>query len=404
MAKELIISRNWWKEAKKWAKSDLVQYTPHPIKVEADFDKDGEELLKTYPMLKQQLMNAANAECDKLVSDGGTLLRGTEWQLKKVSKYFLDKKDLKGFMREFQGTKISFVQGVTTLVREAKKRIEKAIVAAMKAFLKLKKDVSKYKLRVAAKIGLKLGSLGIAIAGLVSSSGANVVAWRTLIKDMTGTYTEARAFMASAESFRKKIDKNLKSVQAWHAKLGDGAGATASEVGLGLLKVLIGTDGGKTLDALGANAGQYRKKLQCVELKAHETAAQLNLILNRAEILEKETGENEQKTLEALRKKIQEMIDKVHGAIGEIETGVTWADEIDETIADLKAAKNVRSMGLCIKALDTASDLATTTNSIANFVDSGGSLSKEIHAQAFKIGKNVDRWEKEVRTLVKKVA
>ncbi len=402
MPKDVFISGNWWKEVKKHARPGLVELSVSPFSVEVEFDKKSYALLEKHPTLHQQIMDAGSEEYKNMISEGVTLVRGCEIHLLKLGKQFEKDRDINAFMKRFQEAKISFVQAIHKLTTDAKKKIERAIIRAFNAYLKKKKDFQKYKIRVATKIGLKLGSIGFGVARLISTSGADVLAWRGLVKDAILTLTEAYKFMDGAEAFRKKINKQLDLIAAWHKKLG--AGATASEVGLGILKSLIGTECEGTLVAVSANVKQYRKKLKGVELKAHAAAAELNVVLNRIESVKKEVDSKAQKELEDLTAKVMKLIDKITSAFDEINAGLAWADGIETQIDEMARAKNVKEMGTVIKLLDTASDVATSAKSWSSFAQEGKSLGAKVGSQANTAGKSVERWWDTVAKLRKKKA
>lgn len=62
-----------------------------------------------------------------------------------------------------------------------------------------------------------------------------MLAWRSLIKDTIKKVDELVTLAKKADTVRERAEKTLNRVLAWHARLGDGKGASVSEVGFGLL-------------------------------------------------------------------------------------------------------------------------------------------------------------------------
>ena len=297
-------------------------------------------------------------------------------------------------MKEFMGN-------MEDEAAKAEDAIAKGIMAAWEKHKKTKKEYRDYKIRSGVKLGLKFASLGFAIAKLVGTVGADVLAWRTLVRDSVKSVTEISKLILSAETFRKSTEKQLKVILSWQAKLGDGAGASASEVGLGLLKVVIGTDCEMTLDAVAANVKQYRNKAKGVELSAHSAAKKLNLALNRLGDIPPKLPAPIAQDIKALMVEIEKLIDEVSKLTRQVSDGLEWADTMDELVADLKKAKSVSHAGKLVRAAETLVDSGPAAGGRVALADTGGDLATRILAEATKAGKAIARHGDEVKRLAR---
>lgn len=404
MPKETMISGDWWSQVKKQASPKYIEWAANPISVTVDFDKDCYEKLKKDPLLLQKLSDAGSEKYKAFIAEAAKTVKATEAKLDAASKAFNASKDIVAFGKTWDAAQAEFAKDMRAQVQSAEQEIDKAIHAAFAKYQKTKKEYKGYKIRSGVKLGLKLTGIGFSIAKLIGTSGADLLAWRSLLKDSIKTVTEITKLCVTAETMRKGTEKQLKVVLAWQAKLGDGKGATASEVGLGLLKSLVGTDCEMTLDAVGANVKQYRSKLKGVELNAHKVAKELQLVLNRVDSVKKEVSADIKAEISVLETDVRKLITQISDLMGEVNRGIDWADTTEGLVGDLKKAKNVSEMGKAVKALDSISDVVTSATGWAKFAKEGGALGTKIAGQTLKVGKNIERWMDDVKKKLKSAA
>lgn len=401
MPKETMISGDWWKEVKSQASPKYIEWAANKIEVIVDFDKGLHKELNKDPLLLQKLSDAGSAEYKKFIANAAQYTKRIDTEIEKAAKKFESDRDLAAFARQEDFLMKEFMGNMEDEAGKAETAIAKAIMAAWEKYKKTKKDYRDYKIRSGVKLGIKFASLGFAIGKLVGSVGADVLAWRTLVRDSIKSVTEIGKLIVSAETFRKGTDKQLRVILAWHAKLGDGKGATASEVGLALLKVVIGTDCEMTLDAVSANVKQYRNKAKGVELSAHSAAKKLNLALNRMGDIPPKLPRAIAEDVEALAAEVRKLLEKVTSLTSQVSDGIDWADTVDELVTDLKKAKSVTHAGKLVRAAESLVDIGTSVGGWVQFADKGGDLATKILAETTKLGKAIERHVDDVKAMAR---
>ncbi|GMG81140.1 hypothetical protein LNKW23_03520 [Paralimibaculum aggregatum] len=401
MPKEKMISGNWWGEVKKAASPKYIEWEANPIEVTVDFPKELHEKLKKDPLLLQKLSDGGSEKYKAFIASAAKKVKSTESDLEKLSKEFEKDKDIVAFGKKWDAIQEKFVREMRTEVESAEKEIDKGIMDAFAKYQKTKKEYKGYKIRSGIKLGLKFAALGFAIAKLVGTSGADLMAWRSLVRDSIKTVSEIGKLCVSAETFRKATEKQLKVVLAWQAKLGDGKGVTTAEVGLGLLKAVIGTDCEMSIDAVGANVKQFRNKLKGVELSAHKAAKELQLALNRMDSVKAEVPADIKSEMATLETDVRDLITKVSDLMGDVNKGIDWANTVEKIVTDIKKAKSITHLSKMVKALESAADIASSASGWADFADKGDKLGTRIVKQTITVGKNIDRWQDDVKKTLK---
>lgn len=406
MPKITMLKVDWWKEAKARAKPKHITWEAQELLVEVDFDKT------IYNLFGSQ-GKGKNDDLDTKVSEGGRAVYGkfldnvvghVKWAdalLDKHAKAFQKDKDVKKYNMELTRVEQGFTALMQNEAKDIEKKIEKGVTDAFDKWKKTKSDYKKYKARAAAKIALKIGSMGFAVAKLVGTSGADVLAWRGLIKDSVKTVTELAKLKMDAESFRKATETQLNKVLDWHKKLGDGKAATGSEIGLALLKTAIGTDAEMTLDAVGANVKQYKSKLLKVKEKAQALGEKLAKTQNSMDEAKGLLPADLAKEFEPMEKSVDDLIKQLVTTNEKAAKGDTWAGNMDKLIAELKKAKSVSDAGKCVKAMDSISDIITGGLSWKKLADDSSKAATTISKQAVTLGKNIERWWDEAKKLGK---
>ena len=387
-----MIKGDWWAQVRKQAGPRYVTWSAQPIEVVVDFDKGLHAKLDQDPLLLQKLSDGGSDAYKAFIAECVGHVKWAEGLLEKAKKTLDKDRDPGAFSQE----EFRILQGYTALmtnsVKKAEGDIAKAIDAAYAKHQKTRKEYKGYKIRAGIKIALKVTGISFAIAKLVGTMGADVLAWRSLIKDTIKTVTEITKLCAEAEKFRGYIEKELRTVRTWHAKIGDGKGATGSEVGLGLLRAVIGTDCEVTLDAVGSNVKQYRSKLQGVDLKAHKVARDLDQAIALMIADEKKVpAEIRNKWLSPLQTEVQKLIEEVIGLQEQVRDGLAWADRTDTEVKAMKKARSTSELARCVKLLETVIDGLTTTRGWVGFADKGGNLGVQISKTAVTAGKNIER-------------
>ncbi len=399
MPKEIMISGDWWKEVKKKSSPKYIEWNADKIEVEVDFPKELHSKLKTDPLLLQKLSDAGSVKYKAFIDSAAQQVKQTEGELEKISRAFDKHKDIIAFGKEWDAIQTDFVKELRSQAMAAETDIAKAILGAFKTYQATKKEYKAYKIRAGVKLGLKFGSLAFAIGKLIGTSGADLFAWRSLVRDSIKTISEITKLAVSAETFRKGTEKQLKVVLAWHARLKDGAGATASEVGLGLLKALVGTDCEMTLDAVGSNVKQYKSKLKGVELSAHSAAKKLQIALNRMDSVKAEVPADIQSQMTELENQVRELISEVSDLMGEVAAGVRWADTTEGLVKEMKIAKKVENLSKLVKLIETAFDGYSAGNGWPDAIKGLDTGAAKVTKTLITVGKNIDRWHDDVKKL-----
>ncbi len=391
MPTEKMISGDWWGEVKKQASPKYVTGDANPISVTVDFDKAVYEKLKKDNLLLQKLSDAGSKEYKAFIGRAAQKVKAAEAEVARAAANYKSDKN----PETFNNSKTQIAQKLKAELQaeanSAPGRIEKAIHDAFSKYQKTKKEYKGYKIRAGVKLGMKFASLGFTVAKLVGTAGADLLAWRSLVRDTIKSVTEITKLCLSAETFRKATEKQLKVVRTWHAKLGNGAGATASERGLGLLKVLVGTDCEMTLDAVGSNVKQFKSKIQGVDLNSHAVAKKLTQALNAMDKAKREVSSGIKTEMAQLETQVRDLISEIGSLQSEVRKGEKWADDTKSLVDELKTAANVEKMGKIVKRLETAADIATSIKSWVDFAAKGDKLATRITKQTLTVAKNIER-------------
>jgi hypothetical protein len=398
MHTEVMIKGDWWKAVKESVQPKYVEWDdPQSVEVEVEFPDELYAKLKKDPLLLQKLSDGGSEVYKAFVKECAGFTQWADDETEKAALVFGKDKNVQSLQQKMRAIDKGFAARIQKAVDNAPTAIEKGVMDAWAKVKTTRKDYRDYKIRAGAKIGLKVGSIALSIATLVGSHGANPFAWRTLIKDTIKTIDELVTLALEAESVRKRAEGTVNRVLSWHAMLGQGKAAAASEIGLGLLKVFIGTDVYMTYDAAAGDVKAYKSKLGGLDAKSHEAAQKLQKLL--LEMHASRTGGTAEigTEVEAMEKDVARLINKVIALQEEIKGGTVWADNMGKLLAELLKAQGLTELGRILKAVETVSEIALSTQGWVQFAGDAGKLAIGILKDAVTVGKNIDRWMDDVK-------
>ncbi|MEM7560477.1 MAG: hypothetical protein AAF394_15250 [Planctomycetota bacterium] len=400
-----MISGDWWKMVTKKAKPKYaVSSSAQTIEVVIDFDENMYKLLQRDPLLLQKLSDSGSEVYKAFIT---TCIGHVSWGealIEKANRGYSASKDIKKFNIAVSNAQQGMAKLLKAEVDKAQADIPNAIRKAWSEYQGARTEYRNYKFRAGCKLGLKAASLLLNASRLVATAGIDALAWRGAVKNATKGYNELVSLTLSADELQKKIEKNLKAVTNWHTKLGNGKRATGSDVGLGLLKVLVGTDCGKTLDSLSSATKNYKKKLIGVDLKSHEVAKQLNGVLAKLEAAQAELPQESGKVMKSLGEKFYELFTSVSDTQGSVKLGKAWATDMEARIDEMKKARNVKQLGRVLKLIETLETGLKRGLLPKKAAKCGTALATAITKDAVNAGKLIDRWFDDAKKLKKKLA
>ena len=157
------------------------------------------------------------------------------------------------------------------------------------ALLKTRKEYTKYKAKIVAKITLGVAGLAVSIGllagGVVSFGVSSIPGIIGMVKSVVVIGAEAKSAYDEIEDAQARLDKNLRSIEK---KFVDAKGeftrrGKAQEVGVALAGQLFGTSGafalGPSIKESGNALQTVKSKLGGIKVGSHDAAIKLNKIL-----------------------------------------------------------------------------------------------------------------------------
>lgn len=407
MPKKEMMKVDWWKDVAEAANPKYITSGPQKITIVGDFPKDIWEKFGTTAkggendLLDSKVWYGGRKVYDKFVTSVAKDVEETEKKLEKIAKDLAGNQNPTRFAFLTDSVKENFRKRVEQKVKALPAEVQKGYLQAYDDFMKVKKENRSNKLKLAVNVGGKIAGIGFNIAGLIGTGGANLLNWRGLIKDTIGLLQTSAAMMLSTEKVRKAIDLELKAVKKIHKALGNGKGATASEVGLALLKTATGLDVMTTLDSLQENVRLYKARMIGLDSHAQSLGKKVTKLQNELDAAMRKAPEQAENGFLNLKKKVNDLLDKVSSLSKKVEEGREWVRTMDKQIADMKAAKKVTALDKIFKVIDSAADIVTGGLSWDKMAKGTETVAKTVAEEAVSLVKNLESWEGEMKALKK---
>ncbi|MGB8622540.1 MAG: hypothetical protein WCD16_06960 [Paracoccaceae bacterium] len=329
----VILENDMWRMLKdKCRPKRLSLSKPLKCKVTLDVDKDAYKALDDDPLLLAKITEAASSEYYDAVNALTVELRKTDAAMQKTS----DAAETRRLKRDFQS---SAKQTLLKFSKNAKAKSEKAWADVTKT----KSEYRTYQIKAGVDIGVDALATVAGIASATASAGVGlIIGIYSISKTIVGMAKKCYKLWLDAEKYRKRLNKNLEKLQKnFNKKKRQISGA--KDTGKALANTLLGGDWFPTVSTVKADAGQYKSKLQGVDVSAHSLAQDLNKVLKKVDEAKKQPDIKNNKKLKALVEKMEgqtaKLIEKVIGMQEQVAEGLRAQKEILEIVTSLEKAE-----------------------------------------------------------------
>lgn len=260
------------------------------FKVEVEFDSKIDKEVAKDPLLQNEMKDAVKAVYDDLVDRIGTNLKTTDKgavQLRDSNQLDKMKKLVEVVNRGIEGARDVAVE-----------KSEKEVNRVWNELAKTRKEYTKYKIKIGAKITLAAAGLATSIAlfasGVVSFGASSIPGVIGMVKSVATIGAEITSAVQEIETTQKRLEKKLDEIEKKfiNAKGEFTKAGKAKEAGATLAAQFFGTSGPFAVtpsikDAVGELA-TVKSKNGGIVIAVHDAAKHLNKILEKMDQAKKD--------------------------------------------------------------------------------------------------------------------
>ncbi|NOR63321.1 MAG: hypothetical protein GQ535_12615 [Rhodobacteraceae bacterium] len=332
MPKIVLLENDIWGTLERAVKPKEITGNSLPFSVSLDVDSKAYDAVRKDALLQAKITEAASEKYKAYMQQMASLLKKHDAAYQKAKTQKDADKVLASLESKYKSSTKTFISSAQS--------------AAQSAWEDVKKTKAEYReYQIKAGIGLAIDGLGLAggvigTAGAVATGGfALIVALYGVIKTLITITMKLYKLAIDADKMQKRVTNGLKKVQkSYDKKRKELSGA--KDTGKAFINSVLGADFIPSLTSVKADNGQYKSKVQGVDVASHKMAQKLNQILAQIDKIEAmpeiKANKKMKAVLSKLRKATANLIDKIIDMQGQVTKGMAFNKSVAFAVKELE--------------------------------------------------------------------
>ncbi len=343
----IIKHDDWFRAVRKEVKLRHIDLPAQKFEFALEMDKGLVEHIDNDPLLQQKIWTPGVDGWELFVRQAAAIVGTADDELHRhVIEYA--RIDPEGTKKKLEAIKKKVITDVEKQMSTTLNGMKNGTMRVIENLKKTNKKLVKYKATVVVVSLIRLGALGMSLAGVILSLGTNGFAWAALIKSCIGIAQDIVNKKKDLAKVHGEIDKMVSTLSKRvdkHPKLAKGA-----EVGNQIIAGLLAKEFGSSVSKLGSLVNMHRQKRLVLWKRNHNLAIELNKTLKSIES-EKDIPPKLKKDVDKIREAIMNSITKIGKNEEILKKAEVYERQMEAALKDLKKATSAKKIKVIMKTI-----------------------------------------------------